>query len=104
MNDGPKKFHTGYLVEGLELSIRKVAYTKYDATWLVPWSDYSQVLPSFYGTKPDFFKGLTFRHPVLIAIGLLRDPAPTFLLLHPYHWFDSRLVNLGFVVDKVALG
>jgi hypothetical protein len=40
MNDGPEKFHTGYLVEGLELLIRKVAYTKYDATWLVPWSNY----------------------------------------------------------------
>jgi hypothetical protein len=38
MNDGP--FHTGYLVEGLELLIRKVAYTKYDATGLVPWSNY----------------------------------------------------------------
>jgi hypothetical protein len=41
MNDGPKKFHTGYLVEGLELLIRKVAYTKYDETWLVPWSNYT---------------------------------------------------------------
>jgi hypothetical protein len=30
----------GYLVEGLELLIRKVAYTKYDATWLVPWSNF----------------------------------------------------------------
>jgi hypothetical protein len=39
MNDGPKKFYTGYLVEGLELLIRKVAYTKYDATGLVPWSN-----------------------------------------------------------------
>jgi hypothetical protein len=29
----------GYLVEGLELLIRKVAYTKYDATGLVPWSN-----------------------------------------------------------------
>jgi hypothetical protein len=37
MNDGPWKFHTGYLVEGLELLIRKVAYTKYDATGLVRW-------------------------------------------------------------------
>jgi hypothetical protein len=31
---------TGYLVEGLELLIRKVAYTKYDATGLVRWSNY----------------------------------------------------------------
>jgi hypothetical protein len=31
----------GYLVEGLELFIRKVAYTKYDATVLVRWSDSS---------------------------------------------------------------
>jgi hypothetical protein len=31
----------GCLLEGLELSIRKVAYTKYNATWLVPWSNYS---------------------------------------------------------------
>jgi hypothetical protein len=31
----------GYLVEGLELLIRKVAYTKYDATGLVPWSNYT---------------------------------------------------------------
>jgi hypothetical protein len=42
MKDGPEKFHTGYLVEGLELLIRKVAYTKYDATWLVPWSNYNK--------------------------------------------------------------
>jgi hypothetical protein len=35
MNDSPQKRHTGYLVEGLELFIRKVAYTKYDATVLV---------------------------------------------------------------------
>jgi hypothetical protein len=41
MNDGPQKLHTEYLVEGLELLIRKVAYTKYDETWLVPWSNYS---------------------------------------------------------------
>jgi hypothetical protein len=34
MNDGPRKLHTGYLVEGLELFILKVAYTKYDATVL----------------------------------------------------------------------
>jgi hypothetical protein len=32
----------GYLVEGLELFIRKVAYTKYDATILVRWSNYNQ--------------------------------------------------------------
>jgi hypothetical protein len=31
MNDGPQKIHTGYLVEGLELYIHKVAYTNYDA-------------------------------------------------------------------------
>jgi hypothetical protein len=30
-----------YLVEGLELLIRKVAYTKYDATGLVRWSNYT---------------------------------------------------------------
>jgi hypothetical protein len=30
MNGGPYKLHTGYLVEGLELFIRKVAYTKYE--------------------------------------------------------------------------
>jgi hypothetical protein len=30
----------GYLVECLELFIRKVAYTKYDATVLVCWSNY----------------------------------------------------------------
>jgi hypothetical protein len=41
MNTCPWKFHTGYLVEGLELLIRKVAYTKYGATWLVPWSNYN---------------------------------------------------------------
>jgi hypothetical protein len=40
MNDGPKKLHTGYLVEDLELFIRKVAYTKYDATILVRWSNW----------------------------------------------------------------
>jgi hypothetical protein len=40
MNDGPYKLHTGYLVEGLELFIRKVVYTKYDATVLVRWSNY----------------------------------------------------------------
>jgi hypothetical protein len=42
MNDSPEKFHTGYLVEGLELLIRKVAYTKYDATGLVCWSNYTR--------------------------------------------------------------
>jgi hypothetical protein len=41
MNDGPQKCHTGYPVEVLELLIGKVAYTKYDATGLVRWSDYS---------------------------------------------------------------
>jgi hypothetical protein len=41
MNDGPYKFHMGYLVEGLELLIRKVAYMKYDATGLVRWSNYT---------------------------------------------------------------
>jgi hypothetical protein len=41
MNDGPWKLHTGYLVEGLELFIRKVAYTKYDTTVLVHWSNYT---------------------------------------------------------------
>jgi hypothetical protein len=42
MNDGPRKLYTGYLVEGLELSIRKVAYTKYsyDAAVFVLWSNY----------------------------------------------------------------
>jgi hypothetical protein len=40
MNDGPKKFHTGYLCEGLELFIRKVAYTKYDANVSVRSSNY----------------------------------------------------------------
>jgi hypothetical protein len=41
MNDGPQKLHTGYLVEGLELFIRKVACTTNDATSLVRWSNYS---------------------------------------------------------------
>jgi hypothetical protein len=31
----------GHLVEGLELLIRKVACMKYDATGLVPWSNYT---------------------------------------------------------------
>jgi hypothetical protein len=43
MNDGPQKLHTGYLVEGLELFICKVAYTKYDATVLVRWSNYTSI-------------------------------------------------------------
>jgi hypothetical protein len=30
----------GYLVQGLELLICKVAYTKYDATVMVRWSNY----------------------------------------------------------------
>jgi hypothetical protein len=34
----------GYLVEGLELFISKVAYTKYDATGLVRWSNYISVM------------------------------------------------------------
>jgi hypothetical protein len=42
MNDGPQKFHTGYLVEGLELLICNVGYTKYDATGLVRWFNYKQ--------------------------------------------------------------
>jgi hypothetical protein len=42
MNDGPYKLHTGYLVEGLELFISKVACTKYDATVLVRWSNYTR--------------------------------------------------------------
>jgi hypothetical protein len=40
MNDGTQKLHMGYLVEGLELFILNVAYTKYDATVLVRWSNY----------------------------------------------------------------
>jgi hypothetical protein len=40
MNGGPQNLHTGYLIEGLELLIHKVAYTKYDATSLVRWSNY----------------------------------------------------------------
>jgi hypothetical protein len=43
MNDGPLKLRTGYFVEGLELFIHKVAYTKYDATVLVRWSNYRQI-------------------------------------------------------------
>jgi hypothetical protein len=39
----------GYLVEGLELLICKVAYTKYDATWLVPWSNYTRNIPGGKG-------------------------------------------------------
>jgi hypothetical protein len=39
MNDGPQELHMGYLVEGLELLIRKVACTKYEATPLVRWSN-----------------------------------------------------------------
>jgi hypothetical protein len=35
----------GYLVEGLELFIHKVAYTKYDATVLVLWSNYTTNTP-----------------------------------------------------------
>jgi hypothetical protein len=31
----------GYVVEGLELFICKVAYTKYDATVLASWSNYT---------------------------------------------------------------
>jgi hypothetical protein len=34
----------GYLVEGLELLICKVAYTKYDATGLVRWSTIAMIL------------------------------------------------------------
>jgi hypothetical protein len=49
MNDGPYKPHTGYLAEGLELLIRKVAYAKYDATSLVRWSNYTEAgLPPFW--------------------------------------------------------
>jgi hypothetical protein len=44
MNDGPYKLHTVYLVEGLELFIRKLAYAKYDATVLVRRSNYSASL------------------------------------------------------------
>jgi hypothetical protein len=33
----------GYLVEGLELFIRKVAYTKYDTTVLVHWSNFTHL-------------------------------------------------------------
>jgi hypothetical protein len=47
MNDGPYKFHRGYLFEGLERLIRKVAYKKYDATWLVPWSNFTDFPPIF---------------------------------------------------------
>jgi hypothetical protein len=42
-----RSLETSYLVEGLELYIRKVAYTKYDATVLVRWSTISlqEILP-----------------------------------------------------------
>jgi hypothetical protein len=33
--------HKGYPVEGLELFIRKVAYTNYDPTVLVRWYNYT---------------------------------------------------------------
>jgi hypothetical protein len=39
----------GYLIEGLELSIRRVAYTKYDATTSVRWSNYSQPFSQLVG-------------------------------------------------------
>jgi hypothetical protein len=42
MNDSPQKLHMGYVVEGLELFIYKVAYTKFDATVLVRWSSYNK--------------------------------------------------------------
>jgi hypothetical protein len=44
MNDGPQKLHTGYLVEVLELFIRKVAYTKYGATVSVRWSNCMRIV------------------------------------------------------------
>jgi hypothetical protein len=43
----------GYLFEGLELLIRKVAYTKYDATGLVPWSNFNS---SFFFPLPSLVK------------------------------------------------
>jgi hypothetical protein len=47
MNDGQEKIHTGYLLEGLELFIRKVAYTTNDATSLVRWSNFTAVVTSY---------------------------------------------------------
>jgi hypothetical protein len=63
MNDGPWKFHTGYPVEGLELLIRKVAYTKYDAAGLVRWSNYNlcNVLPE----KTDKCRTRSFSETIL---------------------------------------
>jgi hypothetical protein len=37
MNDDPLKRCTGYLVERIELSIRKVAYTRYDVSRFQEW-------------------------------------------------------------------
>jgi hypothetical protein len=57
MNDGPQKFHTGYLVERLELFILKVAYTTNDATSLVRWSNYTNWIYIYYLEKIPSLKG-----------------------------------------------
>jgi hypothetical protein len=58
MNAGPWKLHTGYLVEGLELFIRKVAYPKYEATVLVlvQVHVYIQQFITYHNTKGGNFR------------------------------------------------
>jgi hypothetical protein len=41
-----------YLIEGLELLIRKVAYTKDDATGLVRWSNYITLHEMYVNLSP----------------------------------------------------
>jgi hypothetical protein len=60
MNDGPWKLHTGYLGEGLELFIRKVVYTKYDATVLVRCSTTVKIRPVVCVHFVDFYAQLSF--------------------------------------------
>jgi hypothetical protein len=57
MNDGPWKFHRGYLVEGLDLFTCKVAYTKYDAAVLVRWSNYNMYYDSFDFCHENYVRG-----------------------------------------------
>jgi hypothetical protein len=77
----------GYLVEGLELLTRKVAYRKYDATWLVPWSNYT--IASLIMNKQYTIVSLITYYPLTIVSLATNKPGLTIF----YHVFRKNCIE-----------
>jgi hypothetical protein len=83
----------GYLVEGLELFIRKVAYTTNDATSLVRWSNYTICTACFNIQTLAFYLECWFHGTASVverSVSGYRSRGPG---------FDSRRFRLSEAVD-----